>query len=227
MKKTTTEQFIDDLISSGVPLGNELKKYFQENKNKLKEVNEKFYNHIYPQHKLNWNKTYIDNLELCKLINSKSFGIFNAISKLTNKNNLIQISNTEIINITGYSKQTIINCINELIEKGLITIKLKGETKTSRATIYMINPELITIGTGKREQLKKEFWKITGSIYKNGILKEMSNVHKKWIDFQENQAYIIGYDKIQIDNEIIYFNKLSKKEKSSINFGEHTDEITF
>ena len=148
--------------------------------------------------------------ELCKLINSKSFGIFNAISKLTNKNNLIQISNTEIINITGYSKQTIINCINELIEKGFITIKLKGETKTSRATIYMINPELIT-----------------GSIYKNGILKEMSNVHKKWIDFQENQAYIIGYDKIQIDNEIIYFNKLSKKEKSSINFGEHTDEITF
>lgn len=212
-KKTTTEQFIDDLIASGVPLGNELKKYFQENKNKLKEVDEKFYNHIYPQHKLNWNKTYINNLELCKALNTKSFSILNSISKLINKNNLIQISNTEIINITGYSKQTVINSINELIKKGFITIKLKGEPKTSRATIYMINPELVTIGTGNQTQLKKEFWQLTGSKYKLNTLEKPSKIHTNWLDMIENENYIIGYDKIQIDNEIIYFNKLSPKEK--------------
>ena len=223
-KKTTTEQFIDDLIASGIPLGNELKKYFQENKNKLKEVDEKFYSHIYPQHKLNWNKTYITNLEIYKLLNAKSVSIFNVISKLINKNNLIKISIIEIKKLLKYDDKTIIKSLNELIEKGFIAIRLKGEPKTSRATIYMINPELVTIGTGNQIQLKKEFWQLTGSKYKMNILEEPSKIHINWLDMIENENYIIGYDKIQVDDEIIYFNKLSPKEKSSVNSPQITDE---
>ena len=215
-KKTSIEQAIDDLLSSGIPenisLG-KLKEYLKENKKDLSKAEKKFKNHLYPQHKLNWNKNYINNLELCKLLNAKSFSIFNSISKLINKNNLIQISNTEIVNITNFSKQTVINSINELIEKGFITIKLKGEPKNSRATIYMINPELTTIGTGNQTQLKKEFWELTGSKYKLNILENPSKIHINWLDVTENQNYIIGYDKIQIDDEIINFNKLSIKEK--------------
>lgn len=215
-KKTTTEQFIDDLISSGIPLGNDLKKYFQQNKTKLKEVDKIFYSHLYPQHKLSWNKNYITNFEIIKIIDTYSISIFTIISKLINKNNLIQLSLADIINLTNYSKQKIINSINELVEKGFIVVKLKGEPKTSRATIYMINPELTTIGTGNQTQLKKEFWELTGSIYENGELTKLSRVHKKWLDYQENQAYIIGYDKIEVDNNTIHFNKLSTKIKSHL-----------
>ena len=216
IKKTTTEQFIDDLISSGIPLGNELKEYFKQNKIKLKEVDEKFYRHLYPQNKLNWTKNYINNLEMYKLLNAKSIGIFNILSKLINKNNLIQISITELKKLLKYDDKTIIKSINELIEKGFVVIKLKGEPKTSRATIYMINPELTTIGTGNQEKLKREYWTITGSIYESGELLKLSEVHKKWLDYQENQAYIIGYDKIEVDNNIIHFNKLSTKIKSHL-----------
>jgi len=228
-KKTTTEQFIEDLIASRVILGNELKKYFQENKNKLKEVDSKFYRHIYPQHKLNWCKLYNNNLGITKKIDKTSISILNILYKLINKNNLIQISISEIIKLTGYSNKTIIKSIDELIEKGFIVIKLKGEPKTSRSTIYMINPELITIGTGNQTKLKKEFWELTGSKYKINILEKPSKIHIDWLNMIENENYIIGYDKIQIDDEIIHFNKLSPKEKQnkkmSVNFEEHTDKI--
>lgn len=228
-KKTTTEQFIEDLIASRVILGNELKKYFQENKNKLKEVDSKFYRHIYPQHKLNWCKLYNNNLGITKKIDKTSISILNILYKLINKNNLIQISISEIIKLTGYSNKTIIKSIDELIEKGFIVIKLKGEPKTSRSTIYMINPELITIGTGNQTKLKKEFWELTGSKYKINILEEPSKIHIDWLNMIENENYIIGYDKIQIDYEIIHFNKLSPKEKQnkkmSVNFEENTDKI--
>lgn len=228
-KKTTTEQFIEDLIASRVILGNELKKYFQENKNKLKEVDSKFYRHIYPQHKLNWCKLYNNNLGITKKIDKTSISILNILYKLINKNNLIQISISEIIKLTGYSNKTIIKSIDELIEKGFIVIKLKGEPKTSRSTIYMINPELITIGTGNQTKLKKEFWELTGSKYKINILEEPSKIHIDWLNMIENENYIIGYDKMQIDDEIIHFNKLSPKEKQnkkmSVNFEEHTDKI--
>lgn len=225
-KKTTTEQFIDDLIASGVPLGNELKKYFQENKDKLKEVDEKFYSHIYPQIKLNWCKLYNNNLEITKKTDKASINILNILYKLINRNNLIQISISEIIKLTGYSNKTIIKSIDELIEKGFIAIKLKAEPKTSRSTIYMINPELVTIGTGNQTQLKKKFWQLTGSKYKMNILEEPSKIYINWLDMIKDENYIIGYDKIQVDNEIINFNKLSKKEKSSKTL-ESIDEITF
>ena len=216
-KKNTTEQFIDDLITSGIPLGNELKKYFQENKNKLKEIEEKFRNHMYPNYKLSWCKTYINNLEIYNLLNLsiKSISIFNVISKLINKNNLIKISILEIKKLLKCDDKTILKAINELIEKGFITIKLKGEPKTSRATIYMINPELVTIGTGNQTQLKKEFWQLTGSKYKLNVLEKPSKIHINWLDMIEKENYIIGYDKIQVDDEIIYFNKLSPKEKQN------------
>lgn len=211
MKKTTTEQFIDDLITSGIPLGEELKKYFEKNKKKLKEVDKKFYSHIYPNKSLKWSKHYI-KIELHKNIKANSFMIFNAISNLINKNNLVQISQKEIIEITNIKDlKTISKSINELIEKGFITIKLKGNKQ--RNTIYMINPELITIGTGRQEKLKKEFWEITGSKYKMNDLKTPSKIHNNWLNMIENQNYIIGYDKIQVNDEIINFNKLSIKEK--------------
>lgn len=211
MKKTTTEQFIDDLITSGIPLGEELKKYFEKNKKKLKEVDKKFYSHIYPNKSLKWSKHYI-KIELHKNIKANSFMIFNAISNLINKNNLVQISQKEIIEITNVKDlKTISKSINELIEKGFITIKLKGNKQ--RNTIYMINPELITIGTGRQEKLKKEFWEITGSKYKMNDLKTPSKIHNNWLNMIENQNYIIGYDKIQVNDEIINFNKLSIKEK--------------
>ena len=213
MKKTTTEQFIDDLISSGIPLGNELKKYFKENKEKLKEVDKKFYSHIYPNKNLKWSKHYI-KIELHKNIKANSFMIFNAISNLINKNNLVKISKKEIIEITNIKDlKTISKSINELIEKGFITVKLKGNKQ--RNTIYMINPELIIIGTGNQNKLKKEFWELTGSKYKLDILNEPSKIHNNWLNMIENENYIIGYDKIQIDDEIISFNKLSSKEKQN------------
>lgn len=217
-KKTSIEQAIDDLLSSGVPenisLG-KLKEYLRENKKNLDKAEEKFKSHIYPQHKLNWNKNYINNFEIMKEIDTYSISIFTIISKLINKNNLIQLSLIDIINITNYSKPKIIKSINELIEKGFIAIKLKGEPKNSRSTIYMLNPELVTIGTGKQEKLKKEFWQLTGSKYKLNILNEPSKIHIDWLNIIENKNYIIGYDKIQIDDKIIHFNKLSVKEKQN------------
>lgn len=217
-KKTSIEQAIDDLLSSGIPenitLG-KLKDYLNKNKKDLIKAEDRFKNHLYPQYKLNWNKTYITNIEIYKSLGAKSIGIFNILNKLINKNNLVQISKSELKNILKYDDKTIIKSINELIEKGFIAIKLKGESKTSRATIYMINPELVTIGTGNQEKLKKEFWQLTGSKYKLNILNEPSKIHINWLNIIENKNYIIGYDKIQIDDKIIHFNKLSKKEKSS------------
>lgn len=228
-KKTSIEQAIDDLLSSGIPENislSKLKKYLKENKKILDKAEEKFKSHIYPQYKLNWNKNYINNFEIMKGIDTYSISIFTIISKLINKNNLIQLSLIDIINITNYSKPKIIKSINELIEKGFIAIKLKGDPKTSKATIYMINPELVTIGTGNQNKLKKEFWKLTGSKYNLNNLEKPSKIHINWFDMIENKNYIIGYNKIQIDDEIIHFNKLSKKEKSSKTL-ESIDEITF
>mgnify|MGYP001852042634 FL=1 len=228
-KKTSIEQAIDDLLSSGIPenipLG-KLKEYLKKYKKDLIKAEDKFKNHLYPQYKLNWNKNYINNFEVMKIIDTYSISIFTTISKLINKNNLIQLSLVNIINLTSYSKNKIIKSIDELIKKGFITIKLKGEPKTARATIYMINPELVTIGTGNQEKLKKEFWQITGSKYKLNILNEPSKIHIDWLNIIENKNYIIGYDKIQINDKIIHFNKLSKKEKSSKTL-ESIDEITF
>lgn len=217
-KKTSIEQAIDDLLASGIPenipLG-KLKEYLKENKKTLDKAEEKFKSHIYPQYTLNWNKNYINNFEIMKEIDTYSISIFTIISKLINKNNLIQLSLIDIINITNYSKPKIIKSINELIEKGFIAIKLKGEPKNSRSTIYMLNPELVTIGTGRQEKLKIDFWKLTDSKYKLNNLEEPSKIHINWLKMMENKNYIIGYDKLEIDDKIIHFNKLSKKEKSS------------
>ena len=117
-KKTSIEQAIDDLLASGIPenipLG-KLKEYLKENKKTLDKAEEKFKSHIYPQYTLNWNKNYINNFEIMKEIDTYSISIFTIISKLINKNNLIQLSLIDIINITNYSKPKIIKSINELI----------------------------------------------------------------------------------------------------------------
>ena len=98
-KKTSIEQAIDDLLFSGIPenitLG-KLKDYLNQNKKYLIKAEDRFKNHLYPQYKLNWNKTYITNLEIYKSLGAKSIGIFNILNKLINKNNLVQISKSEL-----------------------------------------------------------------------------------------------------------------------------------
>lgn len=222
-KKTSIEQALDDLIKVGVPNVEEIKKYLKENINELNKAEKLFQNHIYPNKNLKWIKLYKQNLEISKYISTTSFSIFNCILKLINKDNLIQISHKEISKIANIKNKTYIsNSINELIINGFITVKIKGNTR--RNTIYMINPELVTIGTGNQELLKIKFWKLTGTEYKNNNIINYSKIHKNWINLNTKQNYIVGYDKLEINNETIYFNKLSQKEKTSVPLLKNTDE---
>ena len=118
-KKTTTEQFIDDLIASGIPLGNELKKYFQENKDKLKEVDEKFYSHIYPQIKLNWCKLYNNNLEITKKTDKASINILNILYNTIYLYNIIfriirRILKKPVGSTAGKQKEPVITHRNDI-----------------------------------------------------------------------------------------------------------------
>lgn len=138
---------------------------------------------------------------------------------MRNGTNLLQISlNDLLLVLNSKSKHTIQNALNELIEKGFIAIKIKGKGRIS--SVYMINPQIAIKGNCNVDYLIHEFWKLTGTTYKehSNDVDEFSKPHGNFIDFvAKSKPYSMGYDRQESSNGTLYFNKINppKIEKSS------------
>lgn len=185
-----------------------LLKELQSDPAKQKKADKLFKSHLYPQKSINWIKYYND-IELERYISGYALQIFMAMAKNMRTLNLIQVSHNDLVIMTGLDKRTISKFLKELIAKGCIAIKIPGNR--TRASVYMINPQLATVGTGDKKQLTYDFWKLTGTIEATNQKEEdkLSSIHEQFLAHTIYRNYSIGYDKQVTSQGTFIFNKIN------------------
>lgn len=114
-----------------------------------------FQSHQYPEHSLNWCKLQGD-IEFTRFLSPNAVVILITMCQNMHTNNLIQISCRNLIEITHISSpKAIQSAIMELLQNGCITEMIKSSG--CRPAIYMVNPDIATVGK-KMPPLKKLFW---------------------------------------------------------------------
>lgn len=183
-----------------------------ENNNKiLDDADTLFQKHRYPEYKLTWCRLQ-SSVEFSRFLSVNALAILIAMCQNMNTWNNIQISYRDIIHITTLnSLKSIKPALKELIDKGCIAVHDKGTTK--RPTVYMVNPEISTVGN-KHPNLQDIFWKLVES---NAVSDggEKSNPHELWDALTSKRTYAKGNDSlISHSDKKITFGKINEiKEK--------------
>lgn len=100
----------------------------------------------------------------------KALKLFMILAQHMNQSNVIYISKTDLSDIAGMSKPTVIGAIKELEDKGLILAE-KGNEGQGEATTYTLNPAVIASGKIiHQEKLISSFW--THAIKHTATVKE-------------------------------------------------------
>ncbi|HBI62797.1 MAG TPA: hypothetical protein DDY31_16590 [Lachnospiraceae bacterium] len=187
----------------------------------LAEADKKFSSHKYPHHSIVFLKI-TNKIEFFNILSPKAVIVLNAMCCTMNTGNLIQITQDDLLNITNLgNKKTIKEALMELLEKGFIAIRLKGNTR--RGTVYMVNPLVARCGK-EIPELEKVFWTLTGTKY-DGKITEYSNPHDTWKENVKKRTYSIGYGKQDTTSGEIRFGKINEpKIKTKKGSPEATDE---
>lgn len=173
-----------------------------ENQAILKAADKEFKKHQYPLHTLDWSRLYND-IEFESFLTPNEYMILSYMAKNMWVNNLIQTSQNDMLEYTCITSKGCINkTIGELIKKGCIAIKYKGNSR--QKTVYMVNPEFATIGTEYKQDLKVVFAKMLDTEIKfseNGELEvDSSEVYKKWLKLKKQKHYYRGRNSIEGTN---------------------------
>lgn len=209
----TSIQMLKDLKSVGCSsmLVDDLLKELDDDPKKLKEVEELFKSHQYPNKSITWIKRFID-IDYSYCLSEYAIKVFDFMqTHMRNGTNLLQISlNDLLLVLHSKSKHSIQNAIDELIFNGFIAIKIKGKGRVSN--VYMVNPEIAIKGNCNVDYLTREFWILVGSKYKeySNKIEHYSIAHKKFINIKAKlKPYSMGYDKQETSNGTLYYNKIN------------------
>lgn len=200
-------QLLEDLKRSG---GNKdaVTKLIQQLKEdrELEEIVEKrFRERLYPDKSLTWSKLQCE-IEFSRFLSPNAVTILTMMCQNMRHGNLLQISQRKIAEICSVtSPKAVVKALNELIECGCIAVRIEGNTR--RASIYMVNPEISTIGKPIRK-LGFIFWKYADKSETEG--EGYKNPKDKWKELTATRTYSKGYDKQEEGTRIVYFNKINE-----------------
>lgn len=182
----------------------------------IKRADEIFRSHLYPDNSLTFCKLEC-GIEFTRFLPVNAVAILTAMCQNMRHGNLIQLSHRDILTISALkSLRSVKPALEKLIELGCIAEKIPGTTR--RATVYMVNPSIATVGT-KEISLQRKFWKLTGTQY---VGKKIiySETHKVWNKLTAKRTYSRGYSSLEIEGseKPIYFSRINepkiKKAKS-------------
>lgn len=203
-------QALLDAKDNGFPanLVDSLLDFADKNKNTLKSADDVFKKRNYPKSSITWSRIY-NNIEIEKILTTNEFILLVFLIKNMWTNNLVQVSQADIIHYTSITSKGIANtAIHSLINKGCITIKFEGNNR--QKTVYMINPLLGTVGVEHKNTLTKAYWELTGTKFGDKEQDtQYSDAHKNWLELTAMQHYYRGRN----SKENINFNEIKEKEQ--------------
>lgn len=145
----------------------------------------------YPDSSITFHKTERD-VEVGRFLSMRDLKILRAFEVSIDQGNLVQASTRDIEKAAGVDLATARAGINSLLEKGCIAIKQRG--RGTRASIYMLNPEIATVG--KSKVYPKLFWQLTGTVYKDSgkgnEVETFSKPHFEWIQLTAVRQFTVG-----------------------------------
>lgn len=205
-------QALLDAKDNGFPavLVNPLLDFADKNKSILKEADAVFKKRNYPKGALRWSRIYND-FEYESFLSTNEFLVLIFMVKNMATNNLIQVSQQDIVSYTTMrSKGAVNSVLHSLISKGCIAVKFQGNNR--QKAVYMINPLLGTVGVEHKNSLAKTFWELTGTQFKDKEKDtEHSEPHKKWLELTMEQHYYRGRN----SRENISFIEIKEKTKET------------
>lgn len=221
-KKTSIMQAMEDLKRSG---GNKdavniLIQQMTEDEELQEIVEKRFRERLYPDKSLKWSKLQCE-VEFSRFLSPNAVTILMMMCQNMRHGNLLQISQRKIAEICSVtSPKAVVKALNELIECGCIAVRIEGNTR--RAPIYMVNPEISTIGTPIKK-LGFIFWQYADKSETEG--EGYKSPKDKWKNLTENRTYSKGYDKQEEGTRTVYFNKINEpnlKKKKKVKTSEES-----
>lgn len=178
-----------------------------------------FKSHLYPDKTLNWFKLHND-IEFTRFLSPNALMILIAMCQNMRHGNLIQVNYKDLLTITHISSPKAIKpALQELENCGCITVRIKGTTR--RSTVYMVNPEIATVGTNS-SGLAYIYWKYVSENNAGSHSYQMQNnstiwndypaspILDKWIQLVQDRTYSKGNDTLEEDSNKVYFNKINE-----------------
>lgn len=206
---SSVKQALLDLQSSGFDYTSiqTLLSEIDQDSDRREQADELFRSHKHPSHRITFSKIY-NNIEFCRFLSPQAATILFIMCITMNHNNLIQLSQDDIVKITGIgNKGTVGKALNDLIESGAIAIKLKGNSR--RSNVYMVNPAIANVGT-EIPGLERLYWKPIDDEYANIDDETIISPHQKWDLEISKSTYSIGYNKQKLKgDQELYFNKIN------------------
>lgn len=165
---------------------NDLLMFLENDPNLLKEAELRFHRHQYPQRSITFTKVS-NKVEFSRFLSYNALTILTALYQNMWHGNMIQIRRKDIVKITSISSfRPIKDAFEELINKGCIAVAVPGTTR--RPTVYMVNPEIATVGRDD-SSLRRTFWAYTGTDYSNPKHPVNSDPHKEWKRLTSERTY--------------------------------------
>lgn len=183
-----------------------------------------FQSHQYPEHSLNWFKLQGD-IEFPRFLSPNAMTILIAMCQNMQTDNLLQVSRRDLIDITHLtSLKAVQPALKELVQNGCITEVIEASGR--RSAVYMVNPEIATVGK-KKPHLTYLFWKKV----RNSLLQhedaddeeELENgknidwndypkspIRDRWVSLTKDRTYSKGTEYWNEGSHGIRYNKIKK-----------------
>lgn len=194
-------------------------------KNILADADELFRKRMYPNSVLKWLKLHSD-IEFTRFLSPNALMILIVMCQNMLHGNLLQINYRELMEITNIKSIKYIKpALDELIHTGCIMVRIPGTTR--RSAVYMINPEIATIGKDS-PGLTYIFWKqVRQYNIEKGIDKENEEEIEKnfeidllkkpesstltnWEKLTKERTYSKGTDHLEEDSHKVFFGKINE-----------------
>lgn len=142
---------------------------------------------FYNQNKVTFFRLDKFNYDVLMDCTPKALKLFMTLAQHMNQSNVIYISKTDLSDIAGMSKPTVISAIKELEDKGLMLAE-KGNEGQGEAITYTLNPAIIASGKIiHQEKLISNFW--AHAIKHTATVKEKFDNIRKSAREAFNKAY--------------------------------------
>lgn len=157
----------------------------------VKEVDKAVDRKSYPDSSITFHKT-ARGVETHRFLSGRDNKVLDTFSDAIDQANLVQMSTRDIEKAAGVDRAAARESIKSLMAKGCIAVEKEGTRNI--AAVYMVNPEITTVGNSKASD--KRFWELTGTVYKDGgkgrEVETFSEPHMEWIKLTAVRSYTVG-----------------------------------
>lgn len=159
--KSKTQHYTETLLKQpGIDENTTLGELLEilQNQDKARVLDQKLDFPLYNQAKVSFIRLNLKSLSVLSSCSPKALKVYIKLIQYMNQSNVIHISKSDLIAITGLSKPTLISAIQELENKGLLII-YKGDIGQGEADAYYINPAISASGKIAMEAVMiNTFW---------------------------------------------------------------------